>query len=78
MFYRLLFFICFILVTLICALYMLSHDKVDENFIKLILVSFGIAFAVSLVLVGMLKLLVHAFRWLTNANNYREKYEMRK
>ncbi len=77
MFYKVTFWIYFIVAGAIATLYFLSNGNADE-FLILVLKSLGAALIVALVLNALVKLTVHMIRWSFNIGDYRTKYEARK
>ena len=76
MFYRIIFWAGFILITILSAFLFLMNGYAN-NFLKLILMSFACGFLLSFVLSGLLRFVVHAVQWLDNLNDYRLRFQER-
>lgn len=76
MFYEIMFWVYFILASLLSTLYFLMQS--DGEFLEVVLKSFAVGFVIAVVLNAIVKRLVHEWRWAKNVDGYREKYEMRK
>jgi len=76
MFYKVAFWIYFVVASVLFTLWMLLRGEAD--FLQIVLMSFAAGAAIAFAVNAAIKLFVHLFQWMLDIDDYRKKHEARK
>jgi len=70
MFYRIMFWLLFIFISIGSAMKLLMSDD-GMDFLKLIVISFACGFIIARIVTGLIRVALHSIQWIFNINDYR-------